>query len=58
MSEFKVTIRQLENRLYFVHVKQLKFDNVRQETYWASPKGLSKVFGTKESAERYRARFL
>lgn len=58
MSEFNVTMRQLENRLYFVHVKQLKFDNVRQETYWATPKGMSKVFGSKDKAERYMTQFI
>lgn len=57
MNKFKVTICQLVSRTYFVHVKQLKFDTIRQETYWSTPKGLSKKFAEKEKAERYAAQF-
>lgn len=57
MSEFKVTITKMTPDSFLVWVKQLKFDTIRQETYWASPKGLSKAFATKEKAESYAAQF-
>jgi len=34
-------------------VKTYQFDNVRQEWYWATKKHESKIFASKEKAEKY-----
>ncbi len=52
MENVSVTVEPLGNE-FFVMVRVLKFDNIRQEMYWTTPKHLCKKVKTQAKAARY-----
>lgn len=42
---------------WIVFIHEYKFNIVRQESYWATRKGTTKIFKNKATAERYAASF-
>ena len=47
------TIKAFINTNFFVVVRKYKFDNIRQESYWATVNKLCKSCKSLEQAEQY-----
>jgi len=53
--KIKTSITKLDNS-WWVTVKQFKFDNIRQESYWSVKNSSCKGFKTLSAAQSYIAR--